>query len=105
MPDDRCVTADLHQDPERLALLARRTTELLDALVPLPDLDPAVRHALAGLPGGPHLLDSLDALRGSAGRAGREIGELAAHLDSAAAAATMAECATGDAVGRLADRL
>ncbi len=101
----RGVSADLHLDPERLALLARRTAELLDVLVPPPALDAATREAVAAVPGGAGLLDALDALRGSAGRTGREIGELAAHLLGAATAAESAESDTSDAVRRIAGRL
>ncbi len=99
------VPADLHLDPERLVLLARRTAELLDVLVPPPALDPATREAVGAVPGGAGLLDALDALRGSAARTGREIGELAAHLAGAATAAGTADADTADAVRRIAERL
>lgn len=105
MPDDRVVPADLHLDPERLALLARRTAELLDVLVPPPALDPAARGAVGAVPGGADLLDALDALGASAGRSGREIGELAAHLAAAVAVAESADADVSDAVRRIAEQL
>lgn len=99
------MTADLHLDPERLALLARRTAELLDVLVPPPALDPATREAVRAVPGGAGLLDALDALRASAGRTGWELGELSAHLVTAATAAESADAAASDAVRRIAEQL
>ena len=99
------MTADLHLDPERLALLARRTAELPDVLVPPPALAPAAREAVRAVPGGAGLLDALDALRASAGRTGWEIGELAAHLLTAATAAESADAAASDAVRRIAEQL
>ncbi len=81
----------LHLDPDRLHTHARRLTAVLDGLVPLPDVDPETRTALASTAAGAAALAELDRITAMVDRAARELSALTAALHETAAAAADAD--------------
>jgi hypothetical protein len=99
------VAHDLHVDPERLHPLARRAAGLLDGFVPLPELDPGTRAALAGTPRGAALLAEIDRIVDEVTASGRTVAELAAVLTVVAAATERGDAAAAGEFRRIAEGL
>lgn len=91
MRDHRPMPPELHLDPDRLHTHGRRLTAVLDRLVPMPDVDPDTRTALASTDPGSRALAEFDRMAEAMDRAGRELSALTATLHQAAAAAENAD--------------
>jgi hypothetical protein len=87
---DPGVPPDLHLDPAALRAAGRAVEALLPALV-VPGLDPADLRVVAGLPGGAALVAEHDRLVAAAGRAHRELVDLADGLGAVAGGTETAE--------------
>ena len=84
------MAPDLHRDPATL----RAGRSAVEALLPTLDvagLDPVDLRVLAGLPGGTALVSEHDRLVSAAGRARRELADLADRLEGAARGLDTAE--------------
>lgn len=93
------MASDFHRDPERLHVHGRRLDAVLDALVPLPELDPDTRTGLSRAAG--PVLAELDRVLSTVDRAGHELAALAATLHDAAAAGCAADGEVGEDFRRI----
>ena len=92
---------DLDLDPERLHVHGRRLAVVVDALLPLPVLDPERRAVLAADPVGRDVLAEVDRSAAAVELAGRELSVLSSWLSTVAATTRAADSDAARTLSRL----